>query len=139
MGGSEQGQQGLEVSRGKGLANRSNRRKKRFLVALASSGVVVEACRESGVPVSTVYRSWRLESEFVLAMDAAHEIGEGVLRSECVGEVARRALEEYSDGMLYFLTKRLDPAFKDNYSVNVGVVSPGSVQIVLAGTESDDA
>ncbi len=125
---------------GVALMSRSRARKKRFLSKLAACGVVVEAAEASGVPTGTVYGSWRqTDPDFVAAMDAAVEVGEDVLRSKCVGEVKVRAFDKSNDGMLYFLTKRLDPRFKDNYSVNVGVVSPGSVQIVLAGSEADDA
>lgn len=137
--GNEQGLPARKAGTGVGLYNRSNRRKKRFLSALASCGVVVDACREVGVPVSTVYRTWRLESEFVALMDLAHEVGDDVLRARCTGEVARRAFDERSDGMLYFLTKRYDPRFKDNHALSVGVIAPGSVQIVLAGSEADRA
>ncbi len=122
---------------GVALVSRSRRLKKRFLVALASCGVVVDAARSVGVPTGTVYGSWRGDVEFVAAMDLAHEVGDDVLRAKCTGEVARRAFDERSDGMLYFLTKRYDPRFKDSHSLSVGVMCPGSVSIVLAGSEAD--
>ncbi len=111
---------------------RSKRRKKRFLLALARCGVVVRACEASGVPVATVYSSWRPDDPaFVADMARAHDIGEGVLRSRCIGAVEERALNMKSDGMLYFLTKYLEPRFKDGVNVGVQVSGPGSVEILL--------
>jgi len=128
----EQEQGKVATSVGNGLTNRSNRRKKRFLAALAGCGVVEEACLLSNVPVSTVYRSWRLDSAFVEVMTQAHEIGEGVLRSQCIGEVRKRAFGG-NDGMLYFITKYVEPRFKDSSTVNMAVVGPASVKIILDG------
>ena len=133
----EQGESKLARSAGIGLGVRSIRRKKRFLLALAGCGIVQKACKLAGVPVSTVYSSWRRDSpEFIEAMTEAHDVGEQVLRSRCIGEVEERAFAG-NDGMLYFITKYIEPRFKDSSTVNVGVVGPASVKIVLDG--DDDA
>jgi len=128
-----QRQEQVATSGGNGLAVRSVRRKKRFLLALAGCGIVDKACKLSNVPLSTVYSSWRKDdAEFVEAMTQAHDVGEGVLRSRCIGEVENRAFNG-NDGMLYFITKYVEPRFKDSSTVNVGVVGPASVSIEIDG------
>jgi len=116
---------------------RARRLKKRFLLALASCGRVSMAAGIAGVPVGTVWGSWRQDGDFLKAFEVARSAGEEVLSSECFEEVGRRALEEYNDLLLIFMMKRLDPRFKDNHSVNIGVMGPGSVQIILEGGPDD--
>lgn len=116
---------------------RSRRLKKAFLLALAGCGRVAMAARQAKVPVGTVWGSWRSDADFVAAFDKAREAGEAVMGSECFEEVGRRAFEEFNDLMLIFITKRLDPRFKDNHSISVGVSGPGSVQIILEGGADD--
>jgi len=111
--------------------------KKRFLLALAGCGRVSMAARQAKVPVGTVWGSWRQDADFVAAFELARSAGEEVLSSDCFEEVGRRALEEYNDLLLIFMMKRLDPRFKDNHSVNIGVSGPGSVQIILEGGPED--
>ena len=95
------------------------------------------AAREVGVPVGTVWGSWRQDKDFLAAFELARSAGEDVLSSDCFEEVGRRALEEYNDLLLIFMMKRLDPRFKDNFSVNVGISGPGSVHIILEGGADD--
>jgi hypothetical protein len=95
------------------------------------------AARQVGVPIGTVWGSWRQDADFLAAFELARSAGEAVFSSECFDEVGRRAFEECNDGMLYFITKRLDHRFKDSVSVSVGVSGPGSVQIILEGGPDD--
>lgn len=123
-----------------GLRVRSARLKKAFLLELAAHGFVNRAAVASGCSVNTIYGAWRRDDPaFVEAMDAAHEAGEVQIRNRGSEEVERRAFEEWNDLLLMFHVKRYDPRYRDNFSVNIGVAGPGSVRILLAGSEGDDA
>jgi len=123
----------VKVPRGRnGLAVRSAKLKKKFIEALRQCGIATEAALCVGVPISTVYHSWRLKPEFVEAMDLATEHGEEQIRLEGAQEVKRRAFNG-NDGMLYFHMKRYEPRYKDSFNVNVAVVGPASVSIEIDG------
>ena len=102
----------------------------RFLEAFAKCGSVGEACLETGIPVGT-QDSWdQLDSHgFKKRKAMAAQIALGYLERE----IRRRAVEgtdhpviykgaitatykEYSDLLLMFRTKRLDPGYRDNYA-----------------------
>ena len=125
------------IARGKnGPRVRSAKRKKRFLEALRQCGIATEAAACVGESISTIYGCWRRDDpEFVDAMDKATEEGDEQLRLECNQEVKKRAFSG-SDGMLYFLTKSRDFRFKDNHQVNIGILSPGSVKILMGSGQN---
>ncbi len=128
---------GMDKPRGgNGLIVRQVRLKKRFLDALAQCGIATEAALCAGVPINTVYHSWREKDQaFVEAMDLARDHGEEQMRLEGAQEVKRRAFNG-NDGMLYFHMKRYEPRYKDSFNVNVGVVGPASVSIEIDGGQS---
>jgi len=117
---------------GEGPITRKPAAKKAFLLALARCGQVREACEVVNISSGTPY-DWARRSEgFSEAMEAAREAGEKVLLDELRGIIKTRATKESNDGMTYFLTKRLDPRFRDNApQVNVLAGGPTSVRIFL--------
>ncbi len=138
-----------------------------FLEALKRTGLVTEACEIVGIARRTPYDWSRKSEEFAEAMDAARNEGEKVLLDEVRKEIKRRGLDgkeefvihggkistvkdpqtgamvplkvkRYSDVMLMFYAKRLDPQFRDNFpSVNILNQGPSSVRIILAGSDED--
>jgi len=123
---------GGENGNGNALSHASAKLKKRaFLAALSQVGLVLEACRMVDLSPSTVYHVWRKKENFAEAMDRAIEEGEDRVRLECHEEVKKRAFNK-NDGMLYFLTKRHDPRFRDNApAVNIHTTGPTGIKIVM--------
>jgi hypothetical protein len=104
-------------------------RQETFLVAFARTGSVGEACLETGIPVPTV-ESWDLRDTHGFKKRLAHAKVLALGLHE--REIRRRGIEgtdhpviyqgqitdtykEYSDNLLMFRAKRLDPSYKDNY------------------------
>ena len=116
-----------------------------FLDAFAASGSVGEACLATGVSVGTV-DSWgsRDTHGFKSRMAEAGQLALGYYERE----IRRRAVEgveklifntkgerigstwQYSDNLLMFRVKRLDPEYKDNYDPRPAT-APIVTQIVI--------
>jgi hypothetical protein len=105
------------------------RRQDAFLEAYAKAGIISPAAAVAGISLDTIY-SWTTQDTygFKSRRAEAESIALGVLESE----IHRRAVEgidkdiiykgekcgttkEYSDNLLMFRTKRLDPKYKDNF------------------------
>ena len=83
------------------------------------------------VSIDTVYGSWRKKQGFAELMEQAIDAGEDMVRLECHEEVKKRAFNR-NDGMLYFLTKRHDPRFRDNApAVNIHTSGPTGIKIIM--------
>lgn len=102
-----------------------------FLEALSGCGSVVEAARQVGLAPRTPRRWARDDDAFAEVMQKAHEVGLLVRLDALEQEADRRAKEgvdmpvyqggkligtrrQYSDLLLIFRMKRLDPAYRDN-------------------------
>ena len=133
----------------------------RFLDFLQETGEVAEACQLAGIGRRTPY-SWSSKSKsFALKMSEARGIGERVLLDEVRREIKRRGVEgheepviyggkvsmvkdpdtgeqvplkvkRYSDNLLMFYAKRLDPDFRDNAPVSLTSGVPVSVNFIFA-------
>jgi hypothetical protein len=109
--------------------HRTWQRQELFLEAFSVVGSVAAACAETGIPVATV-ESWALRDlhGFKKRKDWAGQHALGLIEAE----IDRRGrvgidkpvfwrgqqvdtVKEYSDNLLMFRAKRLDPAYKDNY------------------------
>jgi hypothetical protein len=105
------------------------RRQDAFLEAYAKAGIISPAAAVAGISLDTIY-SWTTQDTygFKARRAEAESIALGVLEME----IHRRAVEgidkdiiyrgekcgttkEYSDNLLMFRTKRLDPKYKDNF------------------------
>ena len=104
-----------------------------FLEALKGTGMVKQACEIAGIARQTPYEWCQKSVEFAEAMDNARATGEKVLLDEVKQEVRRRGLEgveeplsyqgkltgdtvrKWSDLLLMFYGKYLDPRFRDNF------------------------
>ncbi len=138
-----------------------------FLEALKTTGEVAEACEIVGIARRTPY-DWSQKSEkFADTMEAAAKQGKQTLlagvrkeiklrgldgKEELVihqgkvsmiedpetGEMVPLKVKKFSDVLLMFYAKRLDPEFKDNFpAIDIHSSGPGSVKIVLAGSADD--
>jgi len=106
------------------------RRQEAFLDAYRRHGILGLACEESGVPVHTA-ESWDFRDThgFKKRRALADRSALGVVEAE----INRRAIEgidhpvihqgvitttykQYSDNLLMFRAKRLDPSYRDNYA-----------------------
>lgn len=106
-------------------------KKQAFLDALSKVGLATEAARMVDVSIDTVYGSWRKKQGFAELMEQAIDAGEDMVRLECHEEVKKRAFNR-NDGMLYFLTKRHDPRFRDNApAVNIHTSGPTGIKIIM--------
>jgi len=131
-------------------------KKKDFLEALRATGLVTDACKIARIARRTPYDWAQKSGEFAEAMEAARAEGEMVLLDEVQREVRRRGLEgleeplvyqgrltgdtvrRWSDNLLMFWAKYLDPRFRDNYpAIDIRSTGPTSVKIVLAGSADD--
>lgn len=121
----------------------------RFLNELAKHGIVGAACVAAGVPVPT-QEQWESQDTngFKRRKASVLRLALGVLELE----IHRRAVEgvdkpviykgqitdtyrEYSDNLLMFRTKRLDPAYKDNYDARPPVQPIQITRIIVHGVD----
>ncbi len=121
------------------------RRQEAFLDAYRRHGIMGLACRESGVPVHTA-ESWDFHDRhgFKKRRALADRSALGVVEAE----INRRAIEgvdhpvihqgvitdtykTYSDNLLMFRAKRLDPNYRDNYSDKQESGAPPVTQIII--------
>ena len=106
--------------------------KEAFLEALARTGEVTDACRIVGIARNTVYQQAKRSSKFAEAFERAREEGEKALLDLLRGHIKYRAIAQRNDGMTYFLTKRLDPRFRDNApAVNIHTSGPTGIKIIM--------
>lgn len=104
-------------------------RQERYLEALSRSGSTGAAAAEAGIPVGTA-QSWDFNDTHSFKRRRAVALESFMGRVEA--EINRRAIEgidkpviyqgritgtykEYSDNLLMFRAKKLDPSYKDNY------------------------
>jgi len=140
------------------VAKRTNRasahlKKKDFLEALRTTGLVTDACKIAGIGRRTPYDWAQKSEEFAEAMEAARAEGEMVLLDEVRKEARRRGIEgweeplvyqgrltgdtvrKWSDNLLMYWGKYLDPRFRDNYpALDLRFQGPTSVSIILDTT-----
>ncbi len=139
-------------------------KKKDFLEALRVTGLVTDACEIAGIARRTPYDWAQKSEEFAEAMEAARAEGEMVLLDEVRKEARRRGIEgwddpivyqgkiserkdpktgemvpltvrKWSDNLLMYWGKYLDPRFRDNYpALDLHFQGPSSVSIVLDTT-----
>lgn len=119
----------------------TKQRQEAFLVAFSESGSVGAACIASGVPVGTV-DSWE-NKDFQGFKKRKVDAGQ-VFLGKVEAEINRRAIDgvekkyfntkgeltgstiQYSDNLLMFRAKRLDPEYRDNPRINQ---QPGAVAV----------
>ena len=142
-------------------------KKKDFLEALRVTGLVTDACEIAGIARRTPYDWAQKSEEFAEAMEAARAEGEMVLLDEVRKEARRRGIEgwddpivyqgkiserkdpktgemvpltvrKWSDNLLMYWGKYLDPRFRDNYpALDLHFQGPSSVVIVLASDKDE--
>lgn len=116
-----------------------------FLASFAESGSVGAACIASGVPVGTV-DSWESRDTQDFKRRKAEMVQIALGRIEA--EITRRAIEgvdhpvihqgvitatykQYSDNLLMFRAKRLDPEYRDNPRLQQQTGSPAVTKIII--------
>jgi hypothetical protein len=109
------------------------RNQERFLEEFAKCGIISHAAKAAGVTVATV-ESWDFKDMHGFKRRKAWAAQVALGHAE--REVYRRAIEgidhpviykgeitgsykQYSDNLLMFLVKKLDPSYRDNHQVNV--------------------
>ena len=128
------------------------RNQERFLEELAKCGIISHAAEAAGVTVANVewwdakdtygFKKRKTWAARVALGDVEGEIRrraiEGVDRPLVYrGQITRDALgnpvtiKEYSDVLLMFLTKKLDPSYKDNYQPQQGSTTINITQTVI--------
>jgi hypothetical protein len=111
-------------------------KKRAFLKAFARCGAIRRACAAAGIHHSTIYEWRKSDAEFADAVDVAKQWAIETLEMEAdrraVDGVPRMKFHkgkplidpdtgkpyveyEYSDSLLMFRLKRLDPAYRENY------------------------
>ena len=126
-------------------------KKRRFLAHFVNTGgQVVKAARLARVSFQSHY-NWLNDPEYKAAFEQAQEMALGVINSEIVRRGAKGYKEpvfyqgkvcghvrKFSDNLLMFRAKRLDPLYRDNYGTQVGIMSSGQVQIMFAAPAAPD-
>lgn len=108
------------------------RRKRAFLAAYQTSGKITDSADELGISRDTYYDWLATDPDFTAAIDSIHEWWTAKLR----GRVLERS--EKSDLLLMFEMKRRDPAYKDNWKIELNVsqqVAAGDWQAAIAALE----
>jgi hypothetical protein len=117
-----------------------------FLQALAKTGSVGRAARSLNMDPSVAYRRARDEEEFAKRMEEAKAQGKEVHLGRLEDEIDRRGVDgweepvyqggqkvgtvrRFSDNLLMFRTKRLDPEYRDRPPDQA--INAGNVQIVV--------
>lgn len=123
---------------------RSKARDKKFIDALLSGVGPTKAALIAGYSVPAVYKWRKLDDEFAQAWADADEIGTEVALGVIEAEIDRRAIhgvvdkvmlvgkkrveiKKYSDSLLMFRAKKLDPSYRDSVNLN----HTGEVQGVM--------
>lgn len=123
---------------------RSKARDKKFIDALLSGVGPTKAAPAAGYSVPAVYKWRKLDDEFASAWADADEIGTEVQIANLQAEIDRRAMEgveepvfylgqkvghirKFSDSLLMFRMKKLDPSYRDSVNLN----HSGQVQGVM--------
>jgi hypothetical protein len=132
-------------------SNRTKTRDEKFFAALALGVGVVEAAKRACYSRSAAYKYREDDKDFATRWDDA--IAEYVEKLEA--EADRRAVEgtakpvyykgercgkiqEYSDALLMFRLKRLDPAYRERHDVNVKGSLNHNVMLVPSCTSVED-
>ena len=88
-------------------AERKAQRQAEYLRVVSETGSMVQARRKVGVTSKTV-ANWRLDSDFVAAVEEALEESADKIRQE----IRRRAMEGGSDSLLALLAKTVHPELR---------------------------
>lgn len=124
-------------------------RRQDFLDALAESGNVVKACRESGFPRTSAYRLRTEDTAFAAAWAEAVDIGNDALEDEAIRRAVEGTEEEiwyggerkgtarkYSDSLLVFLLKARRPEkFRDR--IDVGTPDDQPIPVLKLSVRDD--
>jgi hypothetical protein len=108
------------------------KKKQAELLAMFAVGwAVANACKALNISKQTVYGLRERDPAFALAWDEAKEIGKNELELECrrraTGWTETRIgangepyeVYRYSDNLLMFMLKKLDPTYRENMTLNV--------------------
>ena len=111
---------------------------------ITEGGRVKQACAKAGLNVFTFYKWQRKDEKFKAAVDEAKRRTLDLLQAEAY----RRAVEgndkpiiykgeitgyykEYSDNLIMFLMKQLDPSYRENFNQLIGI-SGSDIEISFA-------
>ncbi len=106
-----------------------------FLQALAKCGSKKQAAREVGIDPATPHQWGYKDERFAQKMAEAATRGEQVLLGEIEGiidaRIRQKAKDPQSAVLTMFRTKRLDPRYRDNVSLNVQAQGPVAITFGL--------
>lgn len=114
-------------------AERKAQRQAEYLRVVSETGSMVQARRKVGVTSKTV-ANWRLDSDFVAAVEEALEESADKIRQE----IRRRAMEGGSDSLLALLAKTVHPELRPAGNQVAVQVNAGSAEARLAKQLPDD-
>jgi hypothetical protein len=116
----------------------TNKKKKEFLELIRSGSSVTSAAQKVGISRRYAYDLREADQAFASEWDEAWEDARDLEKEKLEKEADRRAMgyqrelsfkgrktddsvTEYSDNLIMFRLKRLDPAYKDSHKVEVNV------------------
>ena len=115
----------------------TRRKKDKFIQLLREGQTVINACSQISITTMSMYRHRRAEPDFAKEWDDAIEEWEKTLLQRMEAEADRRSMEgdlrpigfyrgkpftairDYSDILLMFRMKKLDPAYRETPTVDV--------------------
>lgn len=113
-------------------AERKAQRQAEYLRVVSETGSMVQARRKVGVTSKTV-ANWRLDSDFVAAVEEALEESADKIRQE----IRRRAMEGGSDSLLALLAKTVHPELRPAGNQVAVQVNAGSAEARFAKLPDD--
>ena len=133
-------------------SNQTVYNQKKWLLAFTQNGKIRGSCEQTGVKEMTIYKDWFKDPEF----QEYFKIAELAHLNRMAEEADRRGIDgvdkgiywqgervatekQYSDNLLMFRMKKLDPAYRDSNQVDVNLKTENVKTIVIKLVKRQDA
>ena len=126
----------------------------KFLAAIEHGLDIHRACRVSGVGYVVQWKERKRNPEFAKRFDEAYDLGRAAVLSIMEAEADRRGIkgttkpvyqggrrvgsvQEYSDSLLMFRMKKLDPSYRDKTAPEINNSGGGAIHVHITQSDAD--